>query len=249
MVGLLLNAGYGTRLYPLTLNFPKGLLDIGEKHICDYLVDKLKEIGINKIYLITNSRFYSHFKEWAKGKSVHVLNDGTDVPENRLGAISDVEFFIEKVSPEDDILVLSGDNLFDFSLKGLLETFKKKGKEYFTTGLFRIKDEGKIKNYGVVELDKNGKIIKFKEKPENPFSDLASIGIYIYPEKKLFRIKEYINKGNNPDAPGFFLEWLIKVENVYSFILSGKWYDIGTFETLEDARKDFNIRSNGKEER
>ena len=239
MVALLLNAGYGTRLYPLTLNFPKGLLQIGEKTICDYLVDKLKEIEVEKIYLVTNARFYPFFKKWAEERKIYVLNDETDGPENRLGAIKDIQFFMEEVNPSDSVLVLSGDNLFDFSLKGLYESFNEKKEEYFTTGLFRMENQERIKSYGVVELGENGRVIRFKEKPERPFSNLASIGIYIYPQDKLFRIKEYLDEGNNPDAPGFFLEWLIKVEEVYSYIFSGNWYDIGTLETLEEARRCF----------
>ncbi|NOZ63366.1 MAG: nucleotidyltransferase family protein [Caldiserica bacterium] len=239
MIALLLNAGYGTRLYPLTLNFPKGLLKIGERSICDYLVDKLKEINVDEIYLITNARFYPAFKKWGEENRIHVLNDETDGPENRLGAIRDIQFFLERVNPSDDVLILSGDNLFDFSLKSLYEAFQEHGGKHFTVGLFRMEEEERIKSYGVVELGENGRVVKFQEKPEEPFSDLASIGIYIYPKGKLFRVSEYLSKGNNPDAPGFFLEWLIKVEEVYSCIFSGNWYDIGTLETLEEARECF----------
>ncbi len=233
-----MNAGYGTRLYPLTLNFPKGLLQVGKKTICDHILSRIREIGIQEVYLVTNSRFYPKFKEWGENKGVKVFDDGTDSPDNRLGAIRDIEWVLERV-PLDDYLVLAGDNLFTFSLKGLKEEFEKRGRECFIAGVLRIPDKERIKQYGVVKTDGEGKILEFKEKPSRPFSDLASIGIYLFPGKKTSLVKRYLEEGNNPDAPGYFLEWLIKKEPVYAYIFEGKWYDIGTFETLEEARKVF----------
>ena len=240
MKALILNAGYGTRLYPLTLNFPKGLLQIGKKRICDYILEKVKEVGIREVFLITNARFYNLFKDWGEKNGVKVIHDGTQSPHHRLGAIRDLELALKEFKIQESLLVLAGDNLYTFSLKGLVKRFQELKEEKFVAGLLEIKDKERIKKYGVVKVDEKGKIIKFEEKPEKPFSNLASIGIYAYPGSKLHLISEYLGEGNNPDAPGYFMEWLSKREEVYTFIFKeGKWYDIGNRETLEMAKKEF----------
>ncbi len=238
MKALLLNAGYGTRLYPLTKNFPKGLLDINGKPIVEHLIEKIEETGIRDITIVSNARFFKEFLRWRGDKPhIQVLNDGSDSVENRRGAIGDIHFYLENQDPEDDLLILAGDNLFDFSLKEFVEKFRKEGK--FMVGILKVEDRERIKRYGVVLLDEEGRILQFKEKPLHPFSNLAAIGIYAFPKNKLSLVKKYLEEGNNPDAPGYFIEWVSSREEVYGYIFEGLWYDIGSLETLEEARKNF----------
>ena len=99
MKGLVLAAGYATRLYPLTKNQPKPLLEIAGKSILDYIVEKMEKVeAIDEIIIVTNDKFTSHFEEWAKQsdykKPLTVINDGTTTNDNRLGAIGDIQFVI-----------------------------------------------------------------------------------------------------------------------------------------------------------
>ena len=116
---LILAAGYATRLYPLTENFPKPLLDVNGKTILDWLVDDIDTLGvIDEYVVISNHKFANHFDTWAKTKSqrVTVIDDGTSSNETRLGAVCDVQFAIDELKLDDDMLVIAGDNVLDFSL-------------------------------------------------------------------------------------------------------------------------------------
>ena len=121
---LILAAGYATRLYPLTENFPKPLLKVGEKTILDWLVDDLDSAGVIDGYVvISNHKYASHFERWAEGKPqrISVVDDGTESNETRLGAVRDIQFAMEQLGLDDDLLVIAGDNVLDFSLTKFLD--------------------------------------------------------------------------------------------------------------------------------
>ena len=246
MKAIILAAGYGTRLYPLTKNKAKPLLEVAGKPMVNHIMEKIEEIEeIDKIIVITNNKFYSQFVEWSSKFNskipIKVLNDGTLSNDDRLGAIGDVNFAIDKENIEDDILIVNGDNLFQFSLKEMYNTFKQ--KQQHVISLYDVKTENEAKKFGIVSVDENNKIIEFKEKPEQPKSTLASIGIYLYPKQIKDLIKEYLEQGNNPDKTGEFVEWLYKKEKVHGFVFDNpdeKWFDIGSFGSLEQANKEWN---------
>ena len=120
MTCLILAAGYATRMYPLTLNYPKPLLEVGGKKIIDWLINDMEESGIDRTVVISNHKFITQFEEWAKfRKNVTVLDDGSEDNDHRLGAVKDIEFAIEKLNIDDDLIVLAGDNVLDFSFKYL----------------------------------------------------------------------------------------------------------------------------------
>ncbi len=124
MKAVILVAGYATRLYPLTKNKPKALLKVGGKTILQHILEKIQEVDIiNEVFLVSNARFYPHFQEWVADRPIKVLDDGTSTNETRLGAIADLQFAIEKEKIDDDIIVLAGDNLFDFSLVDFVECY------------------------------------------------------------------------------------------------------------------------------
>lgn len=243
---ILLAAGYSTRLYPLTENFPKPLLEVGGKPVITNIVEKLENLKeLNKIYVVTNNRYFNHFTEWKKDLKtnlrIEILNDGTLSEKDKLGAIGDIYFTIKEKSITNPILMIGGDNLFDFQLNYIMSYFKEKGKDVVSVS--KVEDKNKLRHLGVVNLDKNNKIIFFKEKPDNPFSNLATNCIHLYTEETVTMFKEYLMQGNNPDQPGRFLEWLYPKKEVYGFITNGKIIDIGTHETLEKARREFTFSS------
>ena len=236
---ILLAAGYATRLYPLTENMPKALLELGDKTILDMVVDKISEVPeVENIYIVTNEKFHTHFEEWAAsykgGKGVKVLNDHTTSNDNRLGAIGDLKYVIDQEGIDDEILVMASDNIFGFSLNNFVEVYREKKADMICAHTIENKEE--LHSMGVVELDENGKVLSFEEKPENPKSDLGVPPFYLYKRETLPLVDRYLAEGNNPDAPGHFVPWLIGQTEVYAYVFDATRIDIGTVAAYEEAK-------------
>lgn len=240
---IILAAGYAVRLQPLTLNTPKPLLSIAGKKIIDRILEKIDTVrDVSSIYIITNSKFFKNFGDWLKNlkrkNKIVLIDDGTLTNEDRLGAIKDLDFVLREESINDDLLIVAGDNLFDFDLNKFLRFAGSK-----TDGVsIAVHDVGDLKlatNYGVVKVDKNGRVLDFEEKPANPQSTLISTGIYYFPKNKLSFIKEYVKMQEKLDAPGYYIKWLVKAGNVYGFRFSEDWYDIGSIESYGKADKEY----------
>ncbi len=241
---LLLAAGYATRLYPLTLNTPKPLLEVAGKTVMGYIFDLIEPLKeVDEVFIATNKKFYQNFEDWkqsfSSSKKITVIDDGTTSNETRLGATGDIEFVIEKENISDDLLVLAGDNLFKADLS-IFTNFCISKKPSITIGLYDIKDLILAASYGIVSIDKNNKIINFKEKPANPASTLAAMCLYFFPKERLGIMKRYLGMDNAKDAPGYFLEWLYKRESVFGYVFKDKkWFDIGDKKSLDEAEKEF----------
>ncbi len=232
---IILAAGYATRLYPLTQNQPKPLLPVGDQPILNHILEKVQEIPeVNEICIVTNDKFYPQFVEWNKKNKnpCVVLNDGTRENDRRLGAIGDILFAVSKQNISEEVLILAGDNLFDFSLKNFVSSFYKKGT---SVACFELPNKEDATRFGVIELDEKGQIKRFLEKPQNPPTNLISMGIYGYTLGDLEKMKVYLQEGGNPDAPGHFLEWLAVHQAVYGCIIRGLWLDIGDLDSYKQA--------------
>lgn len=242
MKAIILCAGYATRLYPLTKDKPKPLLEVAGKPIVDHIIKKLEQIeGVDGIFIVTNSKFYGHFQDWLSGfkssKKIKIVDDGTTSNEDRLGSLGDVNFVIEKEGIKESIMIVAGDNLFEFSLKEFVESHKQHNKS--AVALYDVRDKELAKQYGVVGVGDKNIMVEFEEKPNDPKSTLASTGVYIYPLHVLPMLQEFVKKYENSDKAGNFLEWLHKEEYVYCYITTEKWFDIGTLDQLEKARGEF----------
>ncbi|MBT4138678.1 MAG: nucleotidyltransferase family protein [Candidatus Latescibacteria bacterium] len=252
MKAIILAAGYATRLYPLTKNFPKPLLEVGGQTILDYLIDQLKTIPeLDHAYIITNARFHEHFTNWAQNRAAQaqeseqahvglrtdILDDGTTSNDDRLGAIGDLQYVIQARDIHDDILVLAADNIIKFSLQTFINTFKNNPAPHITVRSNPDVDDRKRR--GNVRLDENNQVLEFIEKPEKPISEWSVPPFYIYPNAVLPRINEYLDNGGNPDAPGHLMEWLHKEETVFAHKIEGEIIDIGNHESLAEARRIF----------
>ena len=242
---IILAAGYATRLYPLTLNQPKPLLDVAGKPIIEHVLDSLKPIqNIDRFYVVTNNKFTRHFEQWANLYSATetdtrliIVNDGTSDDSNKLGAIGDVHLVLKQKKIDDDIIVVAGDNLFSESL----EEFGKSSLEK-ASPVLAVYDVGnleEIKKYNSIDVDEMGRIVFFEEKPANPKSSLTGIALYYYPRSALHFIDQYISEGNNPDQPGRLVEWMHSRTDFYTWRVPGIWYDIGSKETLAQANRIF----------
>lgn len=232
---VILAAGYATRLYPLTQNYPKPLLKIGESTIIDRLIDDLYDC-IDEFIVVTNHKFYSIFFEWAKNKTkVTIIDDGTVSNDNRLGAVNDIWLAVKK--QKEDFLIMAGDNVLDFSLKNFLEFAKDKNSSCVMC--HRENDLLKKKKTAIIEFDNEQKIISFEEKPEIPRGDYAVPPFYFYKWEDIRQIPEAIKMGCNTDAPGSFVEWLNNKTNIYAYIMSGKRYDVGDLAGYEKVKNIF----------
>ena len=243
MTTIILAAGYAVRLQPLTLDMPKSLLTIGGKTILDRLVDKLTTpVAGGRIVIVSNGKFFGKFNAWAASfsekKRITVINDGSTANENRLGAIRDLTLAIEKGAVDDDTLVLAGDNIFDLDLKDFL-AFAAPKKDAVSIAVHDIGDKALASSFGVVAVDKAGKVTDFEEKPARPKSTLISTGIYYFPKNKLSIIKEYVTMQNKLDAPGHYIGWLAAQGMVCGFSFLEKWYDIGNIESYRKADAEY----------
>ena len=235
---IILAAGYATRLYPLTLDKPKALLPINGVPIIDYIVNGLDKIeNIDKIYVLSNDKFFGHFVEWANHPKIEIVNDNTTSDETKLGAIGGIDFLLKEKNIDDDVMIIAGDNFFTYELKDCYDFFVKMNKDLVCVKQFLNKDE--IKRFGVAVLDSNDRIIDVQEKPQNPKSDIVMYATYIYKKDTLPLFKTYLEAGNKPDAPGYFIEWLHKIKDVYGFKIDGDCYDIGTLESYEAVKESY----------
>ena len=239
MRALILAAGYGTRLYPLTIDIPKALLEIGKKRLLDFLIEKVVQAKIKDITVVTNDRFYYDFLEWSRQYDfpINILNDQTKSPEERLGAVGDVEFVLKNESIDDDVLVLGGDNLYSWDLKDFCK-FAGGGKKP-VVGLYDVGDLEKAKRFGIVALDKDGTITSFEEKPKEPRSTLAGTCIYYFPKSFLSMMDTYTTANPDKDTIGQYIAWLSQQTSVHGYVFEGDWMDIGHKDSLEEAQDKF----------
>jgi glucose-1-phosphate thymidylyltransferase len=231
---VILAAGYATRLRPLTDDIPKMLLPLAGRPMLDYLLDKIREVGeIDELHLVTNAKFAPAFRDWAPA-DVTVHDDGTTSNEDRLGAIGDIAFTVERAGlGGEDLLVVAGDNLIGYSVPDYVAFWR--GKDGAAIALYECPDPELIKQYGVVELDEDDRVVSFEEKPEHPRSNLAATAAYLYRAEDVALVGRYLEEGNSPDAPGSFVEWLHARAPVYGYRFSGEWIDIGDHAQLVEA--------------
>lgn len=237
---LILAAGYATRLYPLTENFPKPLLTVGDKTILDWLVDDIDTSGeVEEYVVISNHKYAHHFDAWAKGKQqkITVVDDGTDSNETRLGAVKDIQFAIDKLNLDDDMLVIAGDNVLDFSLTKFIVYAKEKQ----TSCIMRYyePDDRKLLKCGVVTIDDNDKILNMTEKSPTPATHWCCPPFYYYTKVDAKLVQTGIDNGCGTDAPGSYIAWLCTQTTVYAMEMPGKRYDIGNLESYEKVQKEY----------
>ncbi len=245
MNALILAAGYATRLYPLTLNKAKPLLEVGGKPIIEWLFDNLASVpGLRTVFVVTNDKFASDFQNWAntyqnrhRAMQIKIINDGSKSDDDKLGAIGDINLVLTRENlANDDLLVIAGDNLFEQRLSDFVNSAKH---SQATVAVHDVGNLEAMKKYGTVTIDSKGVITYFEEKPAHPKSTLAAVALYYYSREVLSLFTTYLAAGNNPDQPGLFLQWLYPRKPVNTFEIKGRWLDIGSKETLENADKIF----------
>jgi glucose-1-phosphate thymidylyltransferase len=243
-----LAAGYATRLRPLTDSVAKPLLPLAGRPVLDYLYDKIAAVpDVDELHVVTNARFAEDFRAWAESRDrplpVVVHNDGTTSNDDRLGAIGDVRFVIERaVLDGEDLLIVAGDNLFAFDLADLVSFWRSKGRGS-VVGVHDVGDPALMREYSMVELDDEDRVTLLVEKPEAATTTLAGIAVYLYPAEHARLIGDYLDEGHSPDQPGRFVVWLYPRVPVYGFRFRGQWLDIGNRDQLLDADNQMRART------
>lgn len=233
---LILAAGYATRLYPLTENFPKPLLKVGDKTILDWLVDDVSP-AIDSFIVVSNHKFAHHFEAWSKTKpqKITVVDDGTSTNESRLGAVRDIALGLHNNT--DDVLVMAGDNVLDFSLLAFVDFFKEKDAScVMTHEENRLEKQRKT---AIITFDSNKRIDSYEEKPLQPKGSHAVPPFYCYKAADVARIPEALENGCNADAPGSFAAWLSAHAPLYAFEMPGKRYDIGDAKSYAQVQETY----------
>lgn len=242
MKNIVIAAGYATRLYPLTENFPKPLLKIGERSILDRILDDVDGIEeIDEHIIVTNHKFAEIFSNWVSErkqkpgtKPIRIIDDGTTDNENRLGAVKDLLLAIDEFDINDDIMVLAADNVLDFSFQGFVNFFKQKN-----TSVIMCHHEPelyKLQRTGVIAVDDDMKVLEMQEKPEHPVSNWAVPPFYIYKKNDLPLIRDCLNHGCGFDAPGNLAHYLVNATTIHAWIMPGSRYDIGSLDSYKEAQ-------------
>ena len=237
---LILAAGYATRLYPLTENFPKPLLTVGDKTILDWLVRDIDTCGLVDGYVvISNHKYAAHFQAWAdkSGLPVTVVDDGTETNETRLGAVRDIQFAIDELNLNDDMLVIAGDNVLDFSLTRLIRYARVRGASCIMR--YAENDPERLKKCGVAELGEDDRLISLEEKPAVPKSRWCVPPFYYYTAADAALIREAIRDGCGVDAPGSLVAWMCRRSPMYAMEMPGSRYDIGSLESYRRVQQTY----------
>ena len=237
---LILAAGYATRLYPLTKNFPKPLLKVGEKTILDWLIDDIRTAGAaDGFIVITNHKFAPQFTAWAAAHTIPitVVDDGTNTNETRLGAVCDVRFAIDTLGLDDDLLIIAGDNVLDFSLTSFIRYAMEKGASCAMR--YYEPDEDKLRRFGISEIGEDERLLSLEEKPEHPKSHWCTPPFYFYTKADAARIRDAIADGCGTDAPGSLVAWMCRRSVMYSMEMPGSRYDIGDLASYQKVRETY----------
>lgn len=237
---LILAAGYATRLYPLTENFPKPLLRVQDKTILDWLLEDINGAGLVDQYIvITNHKFAEHFRKWASKHPlpITVLDNGTETNETRLGAVRDIQFAVDALNLNEDLLVIAGDNLLNFSL----QDFIRYAKEKKTSCIMRYwePDVNKLHKTGVAEVDESDRVVGMEEKPASPKSNWCIPPFYVYKSIDVPLVKKGIESDCGVDAPGSFIAWLCTQTIVHAYEMPGRRFDIGNLGSYQLVQKTF----------
>ncbi|MDD5292076.1 MAG: nucleotidyltransferase family protein [Candidatus Omnitrophica bacterium] len=245
---IILAGGYATRLYPITLDASKPLLKIDKRAIIDFSIHQLKDIEAAKeIIVVTNEKFFGDYIKWKKKlrikKKVTIVNDKTRTDAHKLGAVGDIYYAIRKRKITNDVLVIGGDNIFEGRLPGFVNFAKNKSPS-ISIGVYDLKSRSMASRYGVVKLEKNNRVLEFKEKPRRPQSAIVAMCMYYFPKETLAYFREYIKDlGRDTDRAGDYIKWLMIKRSLYGFKFSGAWWDIGQLDAYHKAQRYFSKKN------
>ena len=239
---IVLAGGFAKRMWPLTKNRPKHLLEVAGRPMLSYTLDPLMDMdGIEKVYVSTNAAFSDQFREFLENnydkEKVSLVVEPTQSEGEKLGSVGGLGYLIRKEKLKSDTMIIGGDNLFEFHVSQPIDVFKEKGKD-----LVAVYDVGELERaslYGIVDVDDDGMITDFVEKPDQPPSTLAATAFYIFTAETVELILKYLDEGGKKDALGHFITYLVENREVYAWSFEGVWFDIGSLESYREANEYF----------
>ncbi|WP_276255718.1 NDP-sugar synthase [Halomontanus rarus] len=236
MKAVVLAGGYATRMWPITKHRPKMFLPIGESSVIDHIFAELEaDDRIDEVFVSTNERFApdfdAHLAESDFEKPRLSVEETTE-EEDKFGVVGALAQLVDRENVDDDLLVIAGDNLISFDISDFVDYFDQKAAP--TLAAYDVGSREKAKSYGLVTLE-GDQVVDFQEKPDDPKSTLVSIACYAFPRDSLGLLSTYLEDGNNPDEPGWFVQWLQNRQPTYAYTFEGAWFDIGTPESYLDA--------------
>lgn len=236
MKAVVLAGGFATRMWPITRHRPKMFLPVGERTVIDGIFEELEaDDRIEEVYVSTNEAFADAFEAYLEAAPFEkpILSiEETEAEDEKFGVIGALEQLVRRENVDDDLLVVAGDNLISFDIAEFLDFFETKGTPVIAA--YDVGSRERAKSYGLVELD-GDLVVDFQEKPDEPNSTMVSIACYAYPQATLPLLNQYLQDGNNPDEPGWFVQWLQARGDVHAYTFDGAWFDIGTAESYLDA--------------
>lgn len=235
---IMLVGGYATRLENLTKNKAKALLQINHRTILDIIFDNIKGStnDIDEYILVTNDTFYDDFVAWNNKqdiKSITIISDGSTCNEKKVGAGTALVKTIEKLSVNDDIFVLAGDNILDFSLQYIFDDFKI--DTYSNLMYYNELEEEKLKKTGIIEIDKNNMILSMEEKPVNPKTNYAVPPFYWIKKHDVELLLKIFKDSPKIDSMGSIMCELCKHTKIRAKKMNGKRYSVGTTQEYNNV--------------
>lgn len=244
MEAVVLAGGFAKRMWPLTKNKPKHLLDVGGKPMLNYVLEKLEKCpDISKVYISTNAKFEKKFDRFLdrymknSRLEVELIIEDAKKENEKLGSVGALAMLVKEKNINGDLMVIGADNIFSFEIRQMLSYFRAKGASVLAA--YDVKGLDLAKKYGILSVDGGNMVIGFEEKPEHPESTLSSTCFFIFTREDVARIQQYLGDKNSPDAMGHFIGWLQKNSVVYAYLFSGYWFDIGSFGELDRANSFF----------
>jgi glucose-1-phosphate thymidylyltransferase len=236
MKAVVLAGGYATRMWPITKDRPKMFLPVGDGTVIDVIFEDLEsDARIDEVFVSTNERFSGAFKSFIDESPYEkptLSVEETVAEDEKFGVVGALAQLIDREGVDDDLVVIAGDNLLSFDVGEFVDFFEDAGTPCLVA--YDVGSRERAKSYGLVQLD-GDRVTDFQEKPDDPQSTLVSIACYAFPADTLPEFDTYLADGNNPDEPGWFLQWLQTRGTVNAFTFDGAWFDIGTPESYLDA--------------
>lgn len=240
MVGIILAAGYGTRLQPITEKRPKGLLRINSQRILDYVYYQLNAIDLDRIYAITNDKYYHQLENWCKIRNIKLISNDTKSSDEALGALNDLMLVIEKEAIDDDLFIVGSDAICEFDLSLMVHKFNK-NKNHVIAAV-DCHDISLMTGLGEVKMDRMGQVISFVEKPKKPQTTISSTVYYALHNRAINHLRDYLNNYKNRQEVGNLIEYLLSVDKVEAILYDEPWIDVGTMKSYYLAKEKFRRR-------
>jgi glucose-1-phosphate thymidylyltransferase len=236
MHAVVLAGGYATRMWPITKHRPKMFLPVGDSTVIDQIFAELEsDDRVDDVYVSTNERFAEDFERHlaaSEFEKPQLSVEDTTEEDEKFGVVGALAQLVDREGIDDDLLVVAGDNLISFDVSEFVDFFESKDAP--SIAAYDVESKERAKSYGLVELD-GDHVVDFQEKPEDPNSTLVSIACYAFTADTVGSLETYLEDGNNPDEPGWFIQWLQAKEDTYAYTFDGAWFDIGTPESYLEA--------------